>query len=70
MLTKMLNKINLKNNIEKLFNKMAMKFHPDKNKHEKAEEVFKKISAAYKILSDPEKKRKYDMNPDADIFDA
>ena len=47
-----------------------MKFHPDKNKNEKAEEVFKKISAAYKILSDPEKKRKYDMNPDGDIFDA
>ena len=49
---------------------MAMKYHPDKNKHEKSEEVFKKISAAFKILSDPEKKRKYDMNPDGDIFDA
>ena len=66
----MLNKVYLKNNTKKWFKKMAMKYHPDKNKHEKSEEVFKKISAAFKILSDPEKKRKYDMNPDGDIFDA
>lgn len=37
-----------------------MKFHPDKNSHIKATEVFKKINAAYEILSDPNKKRIYD----------
>ncbi len=46
-----------------------MKFHPDRNKNPKAEEVFKKISAAYKILSTPEKKRIYDQDPSCNIFD-
>lgn len=40
--------------------KLALKFHPDKFIHSSAEEVFKKISAAYKILSDPDKRSKYD----------
>ena len=39
-----------------------MKWHPDKNPNNKevAEEIFKKISFAYGILSDPEKKKGYD----------
>lgn len=47
-----------------------MKFHPDKNKHDKAEEAFKRVSAAYKVLSDPTKKRRYDQDPDINIFDV
>lgn len=48
--------------VRKAFRKLAMKWHPDKNptKKEEAEIQFKKISAAYEILGDPEKRKKYD----------
>ena len=47
--------------IKKAFRKMAMKYHPDKNPGDKeAEEKFKEVNEAYSILSDPEKKSKYD----------
>ena len=44
------------------YRKLAKKYHPDKNPDDRAaEEKFKKISEAYAVLSDPEKKKKYDM---------
>ncbi len=47
--------------IKKSFRKMAMKYHPDKNPGDKeAEEKFKEINEAYSVLSDPDKKSKYD----------
>ena len=47
--------------IKKAFRKMAMKYHPDKNPGDKtAEEKFKEVNEAYSVLSDPEKKSKYD----------
>ena len=47
--------------IKKAFRKMAMKYHPDKNPGDKkAEEQFKQINEAYSVLSDPDKKNKYD----------
>lgn len=47
--------------IKKAFRKMALKYHPDKNPGDKeAEEAFKEVNEAYSILSDPEKKSKYD----------
>lgn len=47
--------------IKTAFRKLAIKYHPDKNKEDKAsEEKFKEINEAYNILSDPEKKKLYD----------
>lgn len=47
--------------IKKAFRKMAMKYHPDRNPDNKeAEEKFKEVNEAYAILSDPDKKSKYD----------
>jgi len=48
--------------IKKAYRKLAMKYHPDRNKGDKkAEERFKEISEAYAVLSDKEKRKQYDM---------
>ena len=47
--------------IKKAYKKLALKVHPDKNKNKaKAEEQFKKIGEAYKILSNPQTKLMFD----------
>ena len=51
------------NEIKKQYKKMAMKYHPDRNKDnkEESEKKFKDISNAYNVLTDPQKKQIYDQ---------
>lgn len=46
--------------IKRAYRKLAVQYHPDKNKTKDAENKFKEINAAYEVLSDPEKRKMYD----------
>lgn len=50
-----------KDEIKNAYRKLAMQYHPDRNKSPDAEEKFKEISEAYAVLSDDEKRRQYDL---------
>src|SRR3989304_1243306 len=49
-----------KGDIKRAYRKLAMQYHPDRNKSPEAEEKFKEISEAYAVLSDNEKRGQYD----------
>jgi molecular chaperone DnaJ len=49
-----------KDQIKDAYRKLAMQFHPDRNKSPEAEERFKEISEAYAVLSDDQKRQQYD----------
>jgi DnaJ-class molecular chaperone len=54
--------------LKKAYRKLALEHHPDRNQGNKeAEEKFKELSAAYQVLSNPEKRREYvdGRNPEA-----
>jgi len=57
-----------KQDIKKAYKKLALKYHPDVNKSSDASEKFKKISEAYEILGDDNKKRQYDLGGQANNF--
>ena len=52
------------------FRKKALQYHPDRNKSKDAEEKFKEINEAYQILSDSEKRAKYDQFGHAGVTGA
>ena len=49
-----------KGDIKNAYRKLALQYHPDRNKSPGAEERFKEISEAYAVLSDEDKRKRYD----------
>src|ERR671933_1537089 len=49
-----------KDEIKNAYRKLALQYHPDRNKTAGSEEKFKEISEAYAVLSDDEKRKRYD----------
>ncbi|XP_047431367.1 dnaJ homolog subfamily B member 9-like [Mugil cephalus] len=47
--------------IKKAFHKLALKYHPDRNKGPDAEAKFREIAEAYEVLSDDKRRREYDQ---------
>ncbi len=50
--------------IKKVYRRLAREYHPDVNPDPHAQEKFKEITTAYEVLSDPEKRQRYDLGGD------
>jgi molecular chaperone DnaJ len=56
--------------IKRAYRRLARRYHPDVNKEEGAEEVFKEINRAYEVLSEPETRARYDRFGEAGVSGA
>lgn len=56
--------------VKKQYRKLALQFHPDKNKEQGAAEAFKAIGNAFAVLSDADKRRKYDQIGNQDSYEG
>jgi len=56
--------------IKKAYRKLALRFHPDKNKEPGAEERFKEIAEAYEVLIDKDKKQAYDTHGQGGLYEG
>lgn len=56
--------------IKRAYRRLARRYHPDVNKEEGAEEVFKEINRAYEVLSEPEIRARYDRFGEAGVGGA
>ena len=48
--------------VRKAFRMLSRRYHPDVSKEENAEEIYQKITEAYEVLGDEDKRRDYDLN--------
>lgn len=53
--------------IKKAYRKLAMQYHPDRSDEPDAEETFKRVTQAYEVLRDPEKRKRYDRFGEAGV---
>lgn len=56
--------------IKKAFRKLSLEFHPDRNQSPDAQAKFQEINEAYETLSDPNKRRQYDMMGGGNVMDG
>ncbi len=53
--------------IKRAFRRLAFQYHPDRNREPRAEEKFKEINEAFQVLSDPQKRNRYDRYGRVDV---